>query len=182
MVYVIIIIKQSINFLAKHAKILKGHGNEADFLGFLQKMVPHRSLTLPFEPFRFWLRICGDIHNRKTTPQLGESASQQLFYSASQEVADTPTRRIGESTTPPTHRVGESAFECLRESSAGWRVGDSPTQRVRELLTPQLSESGSRYLNFLKFIITLNDLTSLLKDQFGKKEARDVMYYHYWFI
>jgi hypothetical protein len=30
---------------------LKGQGNEADFLGFLQKLVPHRSLTLPFEPF-----------------------------------------------------------------------------------------------------------------------------------
>jgi hypothetical protein len=32
---------------------LKGHGNEADFLGFLQKLGSHRSLTLPFEPFRF---------------------------------------------------------------------------------------------------------------------------------
>ncbi len=41
--------------------IWKGHGNEADFLGFLQKLVPHRSLTLPFEPFRFWLRIRRDI-------------------------------------------------------------------------------------------------------------------------
>jgi hypothetical protein len=40
---------------------LKGHGNEADFLGFLQKLVPHRSLTLPFEPFRLRLRIRGDI-------------------------------------------------------------------------------------------------------------------------
>ena len=53
---------------------LKGHGNEADFLGVLQKWVPHRSLTLPpFEPFRFWLRIRGDIRNRKTTPRLAES-------------------------------------------------------------------------------------------------------------
>jgi hypothetical protein len=40
---------------------LKEHGNEAGFLGFLQKLVLHRSLTLPFEPFRFWLRIRGDI-------------------------------------------------------------------------------------------------------------------------
>ncbi len=30
---------------------LKGHGNEADFLGFLQKSVRHRFLTLNFEPF-----------------------------------------------------------------------------------------------------------------------------------
>ncbi len=28
---------------------VKGHGNEADFLGFLQKLVPHESLTLPFK-------------------------------------------------------------------------------------------------------------------------------------
>jgi hypothetical protein len=34
---------------------LKGHGNEADFLGFLRKLVPHESLTLPFKPFRFLL-------------------------------------------------------------------------------------------------------------------------------
>ncbi len=52
---------------------LKGHGNEADFLGFLQKLVP--PLTLPFEPFRFWLRI-RDIRNRKTTPRLAESGSR----------------------------------------------------------------------------------------------------------
>ena len=46
---------------------LKGHGNEADFLGFLHKSVRHRSFTVHFEPFRFWLRIRGDIRNRKTT-------------------------------------------------------------------------------------------------------------------
>ena len=66
---------------------LKGHGNEPDFLGFLQKLGPHRSLTLPFEPFRFWLRIRGDIRNRKTTPRLGKSG-----------VGDSPTRRVGETS------------------------------------------------------------------------------------
>ncbi len=40
---------------------LKGHVNEADFLRFLHKSVPHESLTLPFEPFRFWLRILAEI-------------------------------------------------------------------------------------------------------------------------
>jgi hypothetical protein len=104
---------------------LKGSGNEADFLGFLQKLIPHRSLTLPFEPSRFWFRIRGDIRNRKTAPRPGESRS----------------------------RYGES----------GSRFG----------------ESGSRYSNFLKFIITLNGKPSPLKDQFGKREARDVMYYHH---
>jgi hypothetical protein len=45
---------------------LKGHGNEADFLGFLHKPVRHRSLTLRFEPFHL-LQIFGDIHNKKKT-------------------------------------------------------------------------------------------------------------------
>ncbi len=56
---------------------LKGHGNEADFLGFLQKSVRHRFLTLNFEPFRFGLRIRGDIRIRKTIPRLAESGSRQ---------------------------------------------------------------------------------------------------------
>jgi hypothetical protein len=90
-------------------EMLKGHGNEADFLGFLQKLVPHRSLTLLFQPFRFWLQIRGDIRNRKTAPRLGESESRLLNISkenlASRRVGDSSTRRIGESLTP---RLGES--------------------------------------------------------------------------
>jgi hypothetical protein len=46
---------------------LKGHGNEADFLGFLHKLVRHRSLTLRFEPFRFWLRI-GEVIEKRLSP------------------------------------------------------------------------------------------------------------------
>ncbi len=41
----------------QYSYFLKGHGNEAEFLGFLHKSVPHESLSLPFEPFRVWLRI-----------------------------------------------------------------------------------------------------------------------------
>jgi hypothetical protein len=78
--------------------VLKGHDNEADFLGFLQKLVPHRSLTLPFKPFWFWLRIRGDIRNRRRLPDLA------------------------------SWRVGESAFECLKENSESWRVGDSASR------------------------------------------------------
>jgi hypothetical protein len=44
-------------------RALKGHGNEADFLGFLQKSVGRRFLTLHFEPFQFGLHIHGDIRN-----------------------------------------------------------------------------------------------------------------------
>ena len=57
---------------------LKGHGNEADFLGVLQKSVRHRFLTLNFEPFGFGLRIRGDIRNRKTTRRVGESTRMPL--------------------------------------------------------------------------------------------------------
>jgi hypothetical protein len=54
-------------------------GNEADFLGFFaENRFLIEALTLPFEPFRFWLRIRGDIRNRKTTPRLGDSLTQRL--------------------------------------------------------------------------------------------------------
>ena len=42
-----------VNFVKKADTNLKGHGNEADFLGFLHKSVWHRSLTLHFEPSDF---------------------------------------------------------------------------------------------------------------------------------
>ncbi len=45
--------------------------------GFCTKLDPHRSITISFEAFRFWLRIGGDIQNQKTTPRLGESGSRQ---------------------------------------------------------------------------------------------------------
>ena len=89
------------------------------FWGFLQKLGPHRSLTLPFEPFRFWLRIRGDIHNGKTTPRLWESATLRLGKSGSQGVDDSPSRGVDDSP------------------SGG--VDDSPSRGV--------DESGSRLLN-----------------------------------
>ncbi len=75
----------SFRFLQKNSKnkfnacvpSFKGTWQWADFLGFLQKLVPHESLTLHFEPFRFSLRIQGDISNWKTNSRLAESGSQQ---------------------------------------------------------------------------------------------------------
>ncbi len=73
--------------------LLKGHGNEADFLRFLQKSVPHESRTLPFEPFRFWLRIRGDIRNRKTTTRLAESESRLMnFWKKNSCVSESGSR------------------------------------------------------------------------------------------
>jgi hypothetical protein len=103
---------------------LKGHGNEADFLGFLRKLVPHESLTLHFGPFRFWLRIRGDILIRKTTPRyqrygesptlrIVESGSRRLPASLIHEVGDSPHDQYGESTTP---RIVKSESRRLRES------------------------------------------------------------------
>ncbi len=138
---------------------LKGHGNEADFLGFLQKLGPHRSLTLPSSCSAFGFEFAEIFVIEK-----------RLSDSASRGVDDSPTRR-----------VGESAFECLKEKlggsesrrlpdSANRGVANSPTQRVGELSTPRLGESGrrhgesgSRYSNFLKFSIDFPDFKRLNK-------------------
>ncbi len=102
---------------------LKGHGNEADFLGFLQKLVPHRSLTLPFEPFRFWHRIRGDICIQKTTRRVRESAFECLKE-------NWGSRRLAESGSL---RLAEFSFKHSK--------ADSSTQRVRESSTPRVGES-----------------------------------------
>jgi hypothetical protein len=100
---------------------VNGHGNAADLLGFLHKPVRHRSLTLRFEPFRFWLRIRGDIRNRKTTPRLtesGESTSLRLAETGSRRLSDSPSLLL--KIQKLTLRLGESFFdyEYLRESEA----------------------------------------------------------------
>jgi hypothetical protein len=59
------------------ATALKGHDNEADFLGFLQKLVPYIILTLPFEPFRFWLEFA-EIFIIEKPKRLPDSASRLL--------------------------------------------------------------------------------------------------------
>ncbi len=74
--------------------LLKRHGNEAGFLGFLKKLVPHRSLTIPFELFRLWLQI----RNRR------------LSESASRGVADSLTRRVRKSLW----WVGELLFKFFK--------------------------------------------------------------------
>ncbi len=143
---------------------LKGHGNEADFLFFFAEIGSHRFLTVLFEPLRFWLRIRGDIHNRKTTPRLAEwesrrlsdLASRRLSDLASQGVGDSPIRRVGESMTC---RLGQSEIRLLnvsKENLASRRLLDSASRGVANFPTRRAGESlWSRYSNFLKFIIKL---------------------------
>jgi hypothetical protein len=89
---------------------------------------------------------------------------------------DSPSRGVSDS---PVSRVGESAFECLKEKlgesesrrlpdSANRGVANTPTQRVGESSTPRLAESGSRhgesgsrYSNFFKFSIDFPDFKRL---------------------
>jgi len=67
------------NTAANKWNCFKGHGNEAYFCCcFCLKR--HTSFTLHFEPFRFWIRICGDIRNKKTPLPRGKSASCFLFF------------------------------------------------------------------------------------------------------
>jgi hypothetical protein len=80
----------STSFLHVVAKILKGHGNEADFPRFLHKSVRHRSLTLNFEPFRFWLRVRGNIDFGFEFAEIFE-IEKRLPDPLSRGVADSPT-------------------------------------------------------------------------------------------
>ncbi len=70
-----------------------------EFLGFLQKLVPYSILTLPFEPFRFWLEFA-EIFIIEKLKRLPDSASRRLNVlkknSASRRDGDSPNRQVGE--------------------------------------------------------------------------------------
>jgi hypothetical protein len=100
---------------------LKGHGNEADYLGFLQKLVPHESLTLSFGPFRFWFKFAEIFVFEKWLP-----------VSLISGVGNTPH-----------HRYRESAIEFFKRKlsvSMIRRVVDSPHQWYGESPTPCIVE------------------------------------------
>ncbi len=137
------------------------HGNEVDFPRFLHKSVQHRSLTLHFEPFRFWLRIRGDIRIRKSTPRyhrygesptlrIGDRGSRRLPVALSRGVDDSLHHRYWESVidffkeNSPYRWYGESSTPRLNDTS--WRVADSPYGWVGESLTLCMVQSGSRWL------------------------------------
>jgi hypothetical protein len=139
---------------------LKGHGYEADFLGFFHKPVPHEPLPLHFELFRFALRILGDIRDSKNKTRLPIDKilskplnksmmivayfllhwSLKSWFSLLKFGKSMINFKILNSDSPthhsdsPTHRVGEF-LEKYSDS-------ESLTCRVGELSTPRLAESG----------------------------------------
>jgi hypothetical protein len=146
---------------------LKGHGNEADFLRFMQKLVWHWSLTLHFKFEEIFV----------IKKQFADSASRGVTNSPSRGIADSPTRQLRESLTL---RCGESGSHCLSDSArqgvdnsqprwvSYWmfkiklpsavsrrvvnfptrQVGESETPQLTESATPRYGESGSRYSKF----------------------------------
>ncbi len=124
----------------EHLRNLKGHGNETDFLGFLQKSLPHESLALPFEPFRFWLRIRGDIRIQKMTPRYhryGESPTPRI--------SDTGSRLLN--FFKETLCIDDTESRRLPAPVILWLwVAQSAYHRYGEPTTPHIVESGSRRL------------------------------------
>ncbi len=143
--------------MAPSSGTLKGHGNEANFPRFLHRSVWHRSLTLHFKPFQFWLQILGDIRNWKTNLWLSESGNHRLSNSASLGVPilwfhESGSRRFSDSASQgiadsPIWLFGVSAIECLKDNSPHRWVVDSDARRDGVSATPQRGELGSWRLN-----------------------------------
>jgi hypothetical protein len=124
---------------------------------------------------RNWVLI-DPLHYLSSCSAFGFEFAEIFVIEKRQRLSNSASRGVDNS---PTRRVGESAFECLKEKlgesesrrlpdSANWGVANSPTRRVRELSIPRLSESGnchgesgSRYSIFLKFSIDFPDFIRL---------------------
>ncbi len=119
-----------VNLKAKIYIYVKGTWQWGGFSGVLQKLVPYRSLTLPFAPFQFWLQIRGDICNQKMTPRLDN-----------RQLSDTASRGVGELLTLWR---GFWMFKRKLGESGTRRVGDSLTLQLSKLVSCQSPDSGSR--------------------------------------
>ncbi len=123
------------------------------FRGFAL-IVRHRSLTLHFEPFRFWLRILGDILIRKRTPRLndtvvGDSLYQRYAESATLRLNDMGSRRLSASLIrgvddSPHHRYRELVLNFFKEDSLYQWYGESSTPHIVDTERRRLPVSLSR--------------------------------------
>jgi hypothetical protein len=110
------------------------------FCGFVQKLVPHESLTLPFEPFRFWLRMRGDIRIQKPLPAITHTESLLLnFFKRKLSVSSTPR-----TSDTVSHRLPVSLSQRVA-NSANHRYGESTTPRIVESRSRRIGDTGSRY-------------------------------------
>ncbi len=125
--------------------------NYIDLKGFLQKFDPHEPLTLPFEPFRFWLWFRGDIHIRKRTPRYHRYEESPTLHISCQlpallirGVANSPHHWYAESATP---RITDTVSRRLRISlSQG--VDDSADQWYGESLFKEKINLASIFRGF----------------------------------
>ncbi len=69
---------------------LKGHGNEADFLGFLQKLVPHESLTIPSSCSDFGFEFAEIFILEKLLPAITNTGSHRFRVSVIRGGANSP--------------------------------------------------------------------------------------------
>ncbi len=132
----------------------------------MQKFFPRESLTLPFEPFRFWLRIRRDIHNRKRLPDspsrgrgVDKIAYRYNILQNANNIRDNNTE-LKQALLATTGRQRSRYFfpilELLSDSdtptrgvgvSPTYQVGESPTHRRKDFsFKNSLVESGSRFL------------------------------------
>ncbi len=128
-----------------------------------------------------------------------DTESRRLPLSLSRGVDDSPYRWYAESTTPRYHRYGESLSKYLLKTSPNqWcgesltlRIDDTESRRLPVSLSRRVDDSAYRWYgeslfenkNILASIFsTLNGQSMPLKDPFGLKLARDVIYYQNWII
>jgi hypothetical protein len=123
---------------------LKGTWQWGGFSWVFAEIVPHESFTLTFGPFRFWLRIRGDIRIRKTTPAITDTGSRRLGVSVIQGVANSPHHWYAESPIPRITDTESRLFNFLKENSLYRWYGESSTPRTSDTVSCRLPVPLSR--------------------------------------
>ncbi len=106
----------------------------------------HRSRTLAFELFRFWLRILGDIRNRKSTTTSTTTTSQSIYFRFDNiyivcydRIFHTGLhyfdmfKKMRERHDSPTPRIGESGSRLFEQMNLGGNTAGSKRKYNRSV-------------------------------------------------
>ncbi len=126
-----------------HILHLKGHDSEADFLGFLNKLVPHKFLTLQY------ISSCSDF-----------SFKFKEIFIIEKRLSYLPIRGVGHGMLKRKLATSVSRWVC-----------DSLTRPVEESLSDNYSTIGKKYLWLFKLATWLRFYNNVKK--LGGKRKED---------
>ncbi len=167
-------------------RILRGFCINGFGIGRLHYISSRSDFGFEFlEIFIFEKRLPDSTIRESATLRINDTRSQRLSNSTIRGVDDSPHHWYTESTTPRITDTESRLLNFLKENSLYRWYGESGSRRLCVLLILRVADSPYCWVReslvekktcLASIFSTLNGWSMTLKDQFGQKLARDVIY------